>query len=203
MLGLPRTASPSCVTRAWRKKIIHFHPDKVGPSGEEISKRLNDAKDRALHICAQRPEDPREQERRQQEENEHQRRTKEDADRRQRKKDEEERRRREQEQRERKRQEREKNPKRRHAAVHNPAARADFIQRIAAFIAEHIQPDPRATQLVRSKTIRDAFAPHAGAPFSDMLFYKLLKHELHKARVFPVAQTLNKAVAGYVGVVLK
>ena len=93
LLGLPHTASPGCVTRAWKKKIIHCHPDKVGPSGEEISKRLNDAKDRALHICAQRPEDPREQERRQQEEKELQRRTKEEADRRQRKKDEEEQRR--------------------------------------------------------------------------------------------------------------
>jgi curved DNA-binding protein CbpA len=49
MLGLQVTATAAEVTKAWRRKMLTTHPDKcAGDAALELSKELNDAKDRAL-----------------------------------------------------------------------------------------------------------------------------------------------------------
>ena len=55
MLGLAKTASQDDVLRQWRKLLLQHHPDKnPGRDTTDISRRLNDAKDRALELCVER-----------------------------------------------------------------------------------------------------------------------------------------------------
>ncbi len=44
ILGVPRGATEKEITKAYRKKARHYHPDKTGGSDEEWMKKINDAK---------------------------------------------------------------------------------------------------------------------------------------------------------------
>ena len=58
ILHLPASASEEEVLKQWRKLLLQHHPDKsTDPHASDISKRLNDAKQRATAVCAQRKQD--------------------------------------------------------------------------------------------------------------------------------------------------
>ena len=62
ILNLPSSASEEEVVKRWKRLLLQYHPDKsTDPHASDISKRLNDAKQRAVAICVQRKQDEQHQ----------------------------------------------------------------------------------------------------------------------------------------------